>query len=579
MDLTFILSFGVAFLISLILVPLVGKVTKQLGIIAHTNKRTIHHGVIPRTGGYAIYVSFMITTAIFLKTDYQINSILIGGFIVFLTGFYDDIHDLSPKMKLLGQVIAALVVVFFGRVSLKDFTIPIIPTNLSYIISIAITLLWILGITNAINLIDGLDGLCGGISIIVLLSIVASSLAASRSDIASLSMVMVGAIGGFLIYNFHPAKIFMGDCGALFIGFMIAVISLLGYGYKTSTFFTLSAPIVVLTVPMADTIIAIIRRRVNHKHIDEADRGHLHHQLMIKLKLGQTKSVLILYAATAFFSLISFLSRRHPLRALGLFLIFLFIFELFIEVTDMISRKYKPVLTIINIFVKSDKLPKIKESEPYKRFIKRNTKRVLVVLCIALVAGGGYAYYVYKNKPKQRPTATITYRLGSDPTSLMTKIYRNIQKNQNNVTLELGKYIAAYFATDYYTLSNKETNEIGGTDYFYKSRLSAFKTFARQSYYKNVNTLIKNQENNIEVTSYTIDDAERSNFELSGLEDYKYYDVSLTLHFNKTNPIIKKDSIQVLVTLINKDNRISVVALDTISALSNTQDTADQTTT
>lgn len=570
-----ILSFGVAFFISLVLVPLISRVSIQLGIIAHTNNRTIHHGTIARTGGYAIYVAFMVSAAIFLKTDYQINSIFIGGFIIFLTGFYDDIYDLSPHKKLLGQIIAALVVVFYGGVSLKDFTIPVIPTRISYVIAIVITLLWILGITNAINLIDGLDGLCGGIAIIVLLTITASSLEGSRFDIASLSMVLAGAIGGFLMYNFHPAKIFMGDCGSQFIGYMIAVISLLGYGYKTSTFFTLSAPIVVLTVPMADTIIAIIRRKVNHKPIDEADRGHLHHQLMIKLKLGQTKSVLILYGVTAFFSLISYLSRRHPLRALGLFLILMLVFELFIEITDMISRKYKPILTIINIFVKSDKLPKIKESAPYKRFIKRNTKRLLVLLCVIVVVVGGFSYE-YHRQQTPRTMRTVTYAMGSDPTPLMTKIHKEIEKNQNNVTLVLGKYIAAYFACDFYTLSNKEKNDIGGTDYFYKSRLSAFKTYARQDYYKNVNQLIQNQQNDIEVTSYSIDDAERSHFELSGLEDYKYYDVTLTLHFNKINPIIKSRSIQVLVTLINKDNRISVVALDTINGLSDNKNVSDE---
>ena len=568
MNFTFILSFGVAFLISLILVPVVGKATKQLGIIAHTNKRTIHHGIIPRTGGYAIYVSFILTAAFFLKTDNQINSMLIGGLIIFLTGFYDDIHDLPPKLKLLGQIAAACVVIFYGGISLKDFTIPYIPTNLSYAIAIVITILWIVGITNAINLIDGLDGLCAGISIIVLLTITMSSIRSGRFDIASLSMILAGAIGGFLVYNFHPAKIFMGDCGALFIGYMISVISLLGYGYKTSTFFTLSAPIVVLTVPMADTIIAIVRRKVNHKHFDEADRGHLHHQLMIRLNLGQTKSVLILYGVTILFSLISYMSQRHPLRALGLFLLFLFIFELFIEITDMISRKYKPVLTIINIFVKSDKLPKIKESEPYRRFIKKHTKRILAILCLCLVVGGGTSYYYYQKQAKEAPKhPEIIYKLNSDPTKLEKTIYKDINKNQNNVTLELGKYIAAYFAADYYTLSNKDKNVIGGTDFFYKSRLTAFKNYAKKEYYKNANTLIANQQNNIEVTSYTIDQADRSDFELSGLEDYKYYDVTLTLKFNRHNPIINGNGITVMITLINKDNRISVVATDTMQVI------------
>lgn len=300
------MSFIVTFILSLILVPIVSKVTKNLGIIAHTNKQTIHKGVIARTGGYAIYVSFLIGAMIFLKTDIKINSILIGGFIIFLTGFYDDIHDISPKLKMLGQIIAALVVIFYGGISLKGFTLPFLPDTVSYIIAIIITIAWIVGITNAVNLIDGLDGLCGGISIIVLVTISLTSLTYGRTDISSLSLLLAGAIGGFLVYNFHPASVFLGDCGALFIGYMIAVISLLGFGYKSSSFFTLGAPIIVLMVPIMDTIIAIVRRKVHHKSFSEADRGHLHHKLMFSLELGQTKSVLILYFVTFLFSLCSY---------------------------------------------------------------------------------------------------------------------------------------------------------------------------------------------------------------------------------------------------------------------------------
>ncbi|WP_455678263.1 MraY family glycosyltransferase, partial [Sharpea azabuensis] len=304
-----------------------------MGIIAHENKRTIHHGIIPRTGGYAIYIAFLIGAMIFLKTDVQINSVLIGGFIIFLVGFYDDIHELPPKAKVAGQVLAALVVILYGGISLKNFMIPNVPTNISTVLAIIITIGWIIGITNAVNLIDGLDGLCAGISIIVLVTITFTSISTGRSDIASLSMLLAGSITGFLLYNFHPAKIFMGDCGALFIGFMISVISLLGFGYKGSTFFTLGAPIVVLAVPIMDTLIAIIRRKVHHKRFDEADRGHLHHKLMFSLELGQTKSVLILYAATALFSLCSYLNINHPDYARILFITLLIVFEILVEYT------------------------------------------------------------------------------------------------------------------------------------------------------------------------------------------------------------------------------------------------------
>ena len=364
--------------------PIVGKISKKLGIIAHVNNRTIHKGIIARTGGYAIYIAFLIGAMVFLKTDTQINSILIGGFIIFLTGFYDDIHDLSPKLKMLGQVIAALVVIFYGDISLKGFTLPFLPTQISYFIAIVITIGWIVGISNAVNLIDGLDGLCGGISIIVLVTISLTSLTYGRTDISSLSLLLAGAISGFLVYNFHPASIFLGDCGALFIGFMIAVISLLGFGYKSSSFFTLGAPIVVLMVPIMDTLIAIIRRKVHHKSFSEADRNHLHHKLMFSLELGQTKSVLILYGATILFSFCSYLYLFDRIAATILFFTLMLLFEIFVEATNMIDRKYKPILTFANIFIKSEYLPSIKDSKPYRKIAHKAKKQYAIILLLLL---------------------------------------------------------------------------------------------------------------------------------------------------------------------------------------------------
>ena len=163
---------------------------------------------------------------------------------------------------------------------------------------------------------------------------------------------------GFLFFNFHPAKIFMGDCGALYIGFMISVISLLGFGYSMSAFFTLGAPIVVLMVPIMDTLIAIVRRKLNHKKFSEADRSHLHHNLMFKLNLGQKKSVLVLYAVTFLFSLTSYIYYYDPTIGILMFIVLMIIFEIFVEITDMIGRKYKPLLTIMNVFIQSDQLPK-----------------------------------------------------------------------------------------------------------------------------------------------------------------------------------------------------------------------------
>lgn len=560
MSLEICLSFVVTFILSLILVPTVGKVSKQLGIIAHTNKRTIHKGVIARTGGYGIYMSFLIGTMIFLKTDTQINAMLIGGFIMFLTGFYDDIHDLSPKLKLLGQIIAALVVIIYGDIVLKGFSLPFLPDSVSYIFAIMITILWIVGISNAINLIDGLDGLCAGISIIVLVTISLTSLTYGRSDISSLSLLLAGAIGGFLVFNFHPASIFLGDCGALFIGFMIAVISLLGFGYKSSSFFTLGAPIVVLMVPIMDTFIAIIRRKVHHKSFSEADRNHLHHKLMFSLELGQTKSVLILYAVTVLFSLCSYLYLFDKVGATILFIALMLLFELFVEATNMIDRKYKPILTILNIFIKSEYLPSIKDTKPYQKIIQKAKKRYAVILIIVI----GIVFslvFILNNEEKAVPQkkVTIEYVELSNETSLMSDIYNQLVTAINRGDKKTERQlVAAYFVSDYYTLSNKEDGKIGGIDYFYADKKDDFTAYAQNEYYKKNQSYVSLPE----VVRYDILSNTSSYKALSGLEDYSYYDVEVQITFKENNPILNATQYITTVTLIEKDQKFSVIAME-----------------
>lgn len=562
MTLNNILAFCVTFIISVILTPFIGKITKEMGIIAHTNIRTVHHGIIPRTGGYAIYVAFLIGAMVFLKTDNQINSILIGGLIVFLFGLYDDIHDLPPKMKVLGQVAAALIVIFYGGISLKGFTIPYIPTILSYSIALIVTLGWIVGITNAVNLIDGLDGLCGGISMIVLVTTGLISIHYGRTDITSLTLLLAGSIGGFLVFNFHPAKIFMGDCGALFIGFMLSVISLLGFGFKTSTFFTLGAPIVVLAVPIMDTLIAIIRRKVHHQRFDEADKGHLHHKLMFSLELGQTKSVLILYIATALFSICSFIHIYSVTASILLFALLLLVFEIFVEYTNMISRKYKPILTILNIFLKRDDLPKIKESKTYLMIAKRHHVKYILIgfLCAVITVSGVLVYHNHNDKKPVVNTPVITYEMPNHPTSLMKSVHEDI--NASHTKRNTCQNVAALFAIDFFTISNKKKDEIGGAQYFYSDRLNNFEEFAKSSYYANVNDMIANKTNLDEVTTYEVNYTRSSDVTLSGLEDYEYTDVGLEITFNKKNFYYNYQTINIKVTLIEKNNRFSVVSLD-----------------
>ena len=457
-----------------------------------------------------------------------------------------------------------MVVIFYGGISLKGFTIPFLPDTLSYIIAIIITIGWIVGITNAINLIDGLDGLCAGISIIVLFTISMTSLTYGRTDISSLSLLLAGAIAGFLVYNFHPASVFLGDCGALYIGFMISVISLLGFGYKSSTFFTLGAPIVVLMVPIVDTIIAIVRRKVHHKSFSEADRNHLHHNLMFKLELGQTKSVLTLYVVTILFSLCSYLYLYDKIAATVLFIMLMIVFEIFVEATGMIDRKYKPVLTLMNIFIKSEYLPQIRDTKSYRRFMEK--RRPLFVVCSALLIALG-SYGIYKMIPEQPKVVVqkqeFSYKQAKNETQLMKNIYNKLKiAFDNEKEEEVYKLVGSYFAVDYFNLTNKNIDEIGGIDYFYQDKKDNFMTYAKEDYYKDVNSLIENNTNTQEVVDYTILSYGESTIALEDLEDYSYYDVKLLIEFNEYNKILASNELEVTIHMIKKSQKYSVVSID-----------------
>ena len=556
MNPSLIMSFVVTMVITALLIPIVMKIGAKLGIVAHKNKRTVHKVEVPRIGGYAIYISSLIGMVIFLKTDPQINAILIASFLVFFIGLFDDVHDLSPKTKLIVELIAALIVILYGDIYLKGFDF--LPANWPPILPGAITVLWIVGITNAINLIDGLDGLSSGKSIIVLFTISITSLTSGRTDIASLSLVLAGAIMGFLFYNFHPAKIFLGDCGALYIGFMISVISLLGFGYNVSTFFTLGAPIVVLMVPIMDTLIAIIRRKVHHKKFSEADKAHLHHNLMFKLKLGHRKSVIVLYGITFLFSLTSYIYLYDSLLGTIMFIILMLIFELFVEMTNMVSRKYKPLLTIINIFIQSDRLPKIKFLERYR--LKRSKKRVIIdrliiISCLVLIIGGaGFYLFDDDNKPIAEETRVTPYvKTGS--TQLLDDIYIRLDKSyQNKLVSEECQLVAAYFAADYFTLKGKKDNQVGGLDYVYPSLQSELSSFALKSFYT-----YKEKYPKLEVVDYEIISFSPSKVVVDGLEDNEYYNVLISLEFNREVEEISKSA---NIVLVLENERFYVVGID-----------------
>lgn len=297
---------------------------------------------MPRLGGLAIFGGVVAGYFVGGLYNEKITGITVGAIIIVITGILDDKYELSAKYKLLGQLLAAGAVVGSG-LNIDHLTIPFVGTYDLGLWTYPITVFWIVAITNAINLIDGLDGLSAGISAIVIGTIAFMAGVAGKPMILMLSLILLGSTLGFLFHNFHPAKIFMGDTGALFLGYSISVLSLLGL-YKSVTLFSFIVPIMILGVPIFDTTYAIIRRIVNKKPISAPDKSHLHHRLLA-LGLSHRKTVLCIYGFGIVFSVSAILFSTATLWV-SIFLIFglLLIFELLAEAIGLVHEKYKPVI-------------------------------------------------------------------------------------------------------------------------------------------------------------------------------------------------------------------------------------------
>lgn len=294
----------VTFLTSLILVPFVKKIAIYIGAMDEPNARKIHKVAMPRLGGLAIYISFLFGYILYGQISTQMISILIGSFLLVITGIFDDIKSVPARYKFLVQIVSATIVVVYGKLGFDELTFLGLNFYFPQFVNDILAIFFIVGITNAINLIDGLDGLSSGISAIYFLTIAIIAIILNRMgglDII-LCLIMLGATLGFLCHNFPPAKIFMGDTGSLFLGFMISVIALLGY--KVTTFTSLLVPVLVLAIPIFDTAFAIIRRILKGQNIAVADKEHFHHQLL-KMKYSPVASILIIYAIDIIFAAVS----------------------------------------------------------------------------------------------------------------------------------------------------------------------------------------------------------------------------------------------------------------------------------
>ncbi len=325
------------FLTSLILTHLMIKISKNMNIMDIPNERSVHKKPTPLLGGIAIFLSFLFGFILFGNQNPLMISILIASFLILLLGIFDDIKPIKARYKFVIHILVALIVVFYGGLKLTHVDIFGLSLNFKWM-SPYITILIIAGIINAVNLIDGLDGLCAGISSIYFLTIGVIALILNKFnglDII-LSFIMLGATLGFLVFNYPPAKIFMGDTGSTFLGLMISVIMLLGF--KTVTLTSLLIPLVLLILPITDTLFAIIRRVLNKKPIGQADKEHIHHQLL--KHLSTRKTILVIYVVDLIFSVVSIFYAIGKKKEMIIFYILLmFILLYLVFKTNVIFKK------------------------------------------------------------------------------------------------------------------------------------------------------------------------------------------------------------------------------------------------
>lgn len=292
------------FIFVVTVMPFVKKLAKRVNAIDIPRGRHMHKKPTPKLGGLAIFLGFLLGYMFFGTPSSSMNAILIGSFIIILTGVIDDITELGALTKFIGQLIAACVIVFYGQILIQDITAFGMYIDFSYL-SYPLTIFFILGCVNCINLIDGLDGLSGGISSIYYLTtgIIATIQGKTGLDFV-MAFTMLGATLGFLMYNIHPASIFAGDSGSMFMGFMISVIAL--FGFKNVTMTSLIIPLLILAIPILDTLFAILRRLLKGENPAKGDRLHIHHQLLNR-NLSQGKTVAIILFINILFAAASIL--------------------------------------------------------------------------------------------------------------------------------------------------------------------------------------------------------------------------------------------------------------------------------
>ena len=299
---TIIAAFAVAAVLSYFFTPPVKNFAHKVGAIdVPKDARRMHKKPIPRLGGLAIYGGFLCSILIFGQLDETMLCVLLGAAIIVALGIFDDVLALGAKLKFVVQIVAAAIPVCIGNLQIGLFTNlnPLSDTPFVHlgILAVPVTIIWIVGITNAVNLIDGLDGLAVGVSYIAAITMLAVALLTGNMPIAITMAALAGACIGFMPYNLNPAKIFMGDTGSTFLGYMLATVSIMGL-FKFYAVISFAVPFLILGLPIFDTANAIIRRVAAGRSPMSPDRGHVHHKL-IDMGFNQKQAVAILYAISA----------------------------------------------------------------------------------------------------------------------------------------------------------------------------------------------------------------------------------------------------------------------------------------
>jgi len=318
----------IAMFLSLSFIPVIKALSEHYGFVDTPNKRKVHNEATPRLGGLGIFLSFLICFYFLGEFNSITLSLIAGATIIVIVGMCDDICSIRPRYKLLGQIAAATIIIFYGNIILEF--------NAPQFLEIIITYMWILGVTNAVNLIDGMDGLASGLALIGFVALGVAASLQGNVYFTTLCFVMVGSILGFLRFNLPPAVIFMGDTGSLFLGFTISVLSLV-ISYKSGTVFSVLIPVMFISIPVFDTFLAIIRRLSKGRHPFSADKEHLHHRLL-ELNFEPKQILLAFYSFSALLGAVAVIFNNKNVKY-GLIIVFTvaYVFLILLKISHLFN--------------------------------------------------------------------------------------------------------------------------------------------------------------------------------------------------------------------------------------------------